>query len=167
MTALSWVERGKTSIALSVVEDIQHISQNMRNCDIDEIWASNNLMPREALLKGLKESDVCLTVWHEGIPIAMLGVVSDFQEEATIWMLGTDTLEKIPNTVGILSRKIIAHFHERYPVLFNYVDVRNTKSIEWLEWLGAKFMDNPVEYGPMKMPFKYFVLIRPGDNNDV
>lgn len=46
------------------------------------------------------------------------------------------------------------------PILFNCVDQRNEVHINWLRWLGFKFVRIIPEYGIQKLPFIEFVRIR-------
>jgi len=72
-------------------------------------------------------------------------------------MLGTDGISSVPNAFGLATRNVIEDLWEKFPVLYNYVDVRNKASIKWLQFHGAVFSD-PAPYGPGKLPFRYFQL---------
>lgn len=153
------IQTGVMTIRDASHADILPIAFNMRQSDIDEIWASNNLTPAEALKKGVDESIICLTAHYGRDPVAMFGLVPmpNLTGEATIWFLSTQQADDHKLAWGRMSKHIVEVFQRHYPTLYNYVDVRNQKSIEWLKWLGAKFLD-PAPYGVEGMPFRLFML---------
>lgn len=157
------MEKEKTIIRIrqSHPIDVYHISNNMRKSDRDEIWASNKITGLQALDFGMKYSSICFSAERNGNPMAMFGVVPfpEHGEIASVWMLGTDDLDKSWLTLGKKSKKIVNYFLRFYPVLFNYVDVRNEKTIAWLEWLGAEF-DAPKPHGALGLNFRYFYFVR-------
>lgn len=136
--------------------DIDYLKDRLRQSDIEEIWASNHLTPQEALDGGWKKSLICLTI-QNGHPVAMMGInpESFLGSRAVIWLLGSDDLDKISLRFVRNSRKFVDLFLDYYPYLYNYVDERNVKSIEWLKYLGAKF-DNPIPFGEEGLPFRRF-----------
>jgi hypothetical protein len=86
-----------------------------------------------------------------------LGAPIAFGHEAHPWMLGTDLMLNNRHTFIRESRKIVAAWRERFAVLSNYVDARNTVSIAWLRWLGFTIGD-AVPYGPFGLPFHRFEM---------
>jgi len=44
-----------------------------------------------------------------------------------------------------------------YKAVFNFVDVRNTKTLKWLKYLGFKQMETVENYGHAKRPFVLIV----------
>lgn len=152
------LKRGDLVIRTSEHFDILPIAYNMRHADIEEIWASNNSTPNEALTNGLLCSKPCLTAELKGVPIAMFGLVpTEDEKRSTIWFLGTPEAEKISICFGRLSRLLVKRFLKDHEILFNYVDARNYHSIKWLKWLGAKF-NKKAPYGVMNRPFKMFTI---------
>jgi len=119
----------------------------MRKADIDEVKASSGRSPSGALIYSLRKSDKAWTVMIDGVPEAMFGVgyINVLAGVGAPWMLGTDEIER--NAMGFLRRSVVCRSQllERYPVLTNFVDERNTMSLRWLEWLGFK-LSNSIEY---------------------
>jgi len=150
---------GDLMIRESTHEDILPIAFNMRHADVEEIWASHNATPLEALNRGIMFSKPCLTALWKEKPVAMFGVTPMKAGNAIVWFLGTDVVDKHRVCFCKMSRFIMKKFYEIYPTMYNWVDVRNTKSIEWLKWLGAKF-DSACEYGSEQLMFNHFVLRR-------
>lgn len=138
-------------------EDVEYLSKHMRQCDVDEIWASHHHSPKEALEISLKESNIALTVEDNGVVVAMFGTCpqSLLGAKATVWMLATDGLDKIKRRFAKNSRRFIEFLLSHYPYLFNYVHTNNVKSIEWLRFCGAKFSP-PIRYGVEQEVFQYF-----------
>jgi hypothetical protein len=151
---------GKIKVRKSVRADVDFISTRMRKSDIDEIWASNHVEPKEALMRGLDNAIYCQTI-ENGTPIAMFGICPHdlLGHSATIWMLGTDSLDKIKFKFLRHSREYVDAMLDYYYYLDNYVDVRNEKSIAWLKFLGATF-DEPKPYGVDGKLFQHFYFKR-------
>ena len=76
------------------------------------------------------------------------------------WLLSTEYLYswKRKNLRSFLksTKSWIEHMGEMYPFLHNYVDTRNTESINWLKHLGFKFTKTIEDYGYLKIPFIKF-----------
>jgi hypothetical protein len=151
--------RGALEIRDASHADILPIAHNMRDGDVQEVWASHCKTPAEALTIGMKNSAVCYTAVQAGVPCAMFGVVPMPDGDGQIWFLGTDLTYEIKICFGRVSRIIVDRFLKIYPALYNYVDVRNKKSIEWLKWLGASFLE-PKPYGDLGLPFQFFMLTK-------
>lgn len=141
----------------SVKEDIDALADKLKQSDIDEIWASHNHRPKEALELSLSESSLCLTIEDNGNVIGMFGICpqSFLGTKAIIWLLSSEDLFDRKYRFIRHSRYFIELFLEMYPYLENYVDNRNVKSIRWLKACGAIISD-PVHYGVEKMPFRHF-----------
>jgi hypothetical protein len=142
-------------------EDLEPIAANMAQADRDEIWASNHALPLDALKRGF-DAGPSFTVELKGEPIAMFGVTSmgKHDDQAGVaWLLGTDKIKTTQTAFLRLSRKVFKMLLSLCPVLYNFVDVRHKRSIEWLKWCGAAFSE-PTEYGVEKMPFRLFLIRR-------
>jgi hypothetical protein len=141
----------------SVKKDVDLLSKNMRQSDKNEVWASHHHMPHDALSLSLEHSILCLTVEKQGEVVAMFGICPDsiLGTSATIWLLASDKLEEIKKRFVRHSRKFVQMMLDFYPYLYNSVDARNIKSIEWLRFIGANIEDAK-PYGVEQMPFHYF-----------
>lgn len=143
----------------STQADIEPIAADLRKADRLEIWASHGLTAKPALEIGLKDSHACLTAQFNGRPIAMFGALETSNDEAIIWMLGTNNVDLIPYSFVKTARMMIDRFHAAYEVLYNHVDVRSKRSILWLKACGATFSE-PEKFGPFGYPFTRFELRR-------
>ena len=155
-----YYDDGKIRVRNAKKEDIEYIAQNMRQCDKDEVWASDHKTPSQAMSEGLERSIFACTV-ENGKPICMFGICpyTVCGDTASVWMLATDDLDKIKRTFVRYSREFIDKMLEYYPKLENMVDARNIKSVRWLKSLGAEIKDEET-YGAEKMKFHYFCFKR-------
>lgn len=151
----------KYEIRASQVEDTLIIGNDMREADKYEIWASHRVTPQEALNVGFHFSTIVKTATVNGVAMSMFGVVENAvnPHEASVWMLGTNKMLQHKNWVAKSSRTVIKDFLKRYKRLYNYVDARNQKSIEWLEWCGAK-IEPAKPYGKEGLNFHFFSIER-------
>ncbi len=140
---------------------LSSVATRMRQSDVDEIWASNLIRPLDALTLGLKCSTICDTVFKDELSLAIYGIVPNpkLAGTASIWMLGTNELSTVLHAFGSMTRDVIKELHEQFPILYNYVDIRNRNCIAWLKFQGAIFED-PKPYGIAKLPFAYFQIRR-------
>lgn len=140
--------------------DIPVIAQDMRQADIDEVFASSGRSPARALEYALDHSTECFTIvsYTSHLPLAMFG----YRTEglcSIVWMLGSNELYKYRMDFLRKSRKWCDYLQEQSPILYNLIDQRNTVHIRWLEWLGFKFVRVVPEYGVLSLPFIEFVRV--------
>lgn len=131
----------------------------MRPEDVAECRAYSGATPSEALLNGFKISSESYTATLKGEPIMIFGVVPVEEMAAAIWLLSTPEIEDVSLTFLRESRRIISDFHDRWPVLFNYVDARNEVHLKWLRWIGFVFIARHPEFGIEKREFIEFIKI--------
>lgn len=152
------IDLGNNSfIRYSTQADVDILKHNLRKDDILEIWASNHHTPEEALQISLDESIVSLTFAVHNLPVAIFGInpPSAFENKAIIWMLASPALYNVKVKFLRNCTRVIESFLAYYPYLYNYVDARNTKTIRWLEYLGAEISE-PRDYGAENLPFHFF-----------
>lgn len=154
-------DNGDIIIRDSVPVDSEDLKEKLRDSDIQEIWVSHHEKPGEALDYSFRHSLPCMTVLRNGEPIAIFGIapIHMLDNKAAIWLLATDEFIKIKKTFIKLSKQCIEHFLSFYPVLFNYVDVRNRKSLLYLKWCGAE-LSKPSPYGIDSRDFVHFQFLR-------
>jgi hypothetical protein len=95
----------------------------------------------------------------EGEAIALFGFVpaGALSEAAHPWLVGTDTLNRVPGMLTRLSRSYCSAVLGEYPVLVNYVDVRHEASVRWLSRLGFE-LQPPEPFGVAGLPFHRFEM---------
>jgi len=140
----------------SVYSDIIKISHCLRADDIAEIKAIG-MTPIECLEMSYQDSIYKYTCRVKDRVVCMFGLNADslMGEKAKIWLLATDDLKIIQRRFARHSKDFLKEALESYPVLYNYIDVRNTESIKWLKWLGANFISTG-KYGINGEEFHYF-----------
>ncbi len=137
-----------------------YIADHVRPADADELWASCMMTPLEAMKFGMERGDKSYTGFHHGVPVCMWGVsLQSFIGMVGVpWMVATSHLD---NGAAIpflrLSKAMLLELSDGYDILQNYVDCRNTRAIRWLKYMGFS-MQEPQEYGLLKLPFHKFVM---------
>ena len=141
--------------AISV--DIAYLAPKMRQADKDEIWASDRLTTGEALMQPFQHKGSktwCVIGTEEEYVIGMFGSVPSLDKDYGVaWLLASDELFNYKKEFIKQSPEWVAQMGKGYKYLYNYVDVRNDKSIKWLKHLGFKTIRLEEQYGKGKMPF--------------
>jgi hypothetical protein len=147
----------------SVIDDVTYVADGMRRPDVEEVMAQSGLTPHQSLLYSFFMSKPCMTiVGRHGRAIGMWGVVPDGSTAGRIWMLGRcEMLTDVADKWEFLrqSRIHLADLQSKYPVLFNFVDARNTVHLRWLRWMGFTFINQHDDFGPQQRTFYEFVRI--------
>lgn len=156
-----YYEKGTVIVRRSKPSDVDRLAPHLRQSDVEEIWASNRIKPYEALSEGLTSSIFCLSIENNGRVICMFGInpLSVVGDKAVVWMLASNELDKIKIKFLKHSKEFVNMMLSFYPYLFNYVDVRNKKSIEWLKFCGAN-IEEAKSFGVEESLFHYFSFER-------
>lgn len=126
----------------SVEADCVYLAAHLRDADRREceLWGHD---PLPSLRTGLSYSLQPLTVvGPSGKPAAMFGLTGGTGEDATVWLLGTPEITSFPMTFLRQSRLWMDHLCrpirgiDRVKGVGNWVDLRNTKHVDWLRWMG-------------------------------
>jgi len=149
----------KPFVRPAVVDDVVYLSTCLRQADLDEIKANCGLDPKDALMVGFECSSQCYTGVYNNNPFIIFGATPTTEGVGACWALGSDDLLKARREFLRQSEYWIDKLHEEYPLLFNYVDARNTVHIRWLKWLNFKFINLHKEFGEGRLPFYEFVRI--------
>lgn len=152
------VSLGEVSNA-QAAEWLVDISEELRVADLEEIRANTGEDPATALVASVMVSDHAWVILDGDDPIAAFGCGPTTEPgQGFVWMLGTDRMDQPANAMGILrlSRTYKNIMHRTYPLLFNWIDARNEKSLRWLEWCGYEILAEEPEYGVEKRPFYLF-----------
>lgn len=154
-------DKNGVTVRDSIKADIGYLAMNLRQGDIDEIWASHHLRPMEAVSLCYKCSMTCLTGCINEVPFTIFGCtpIDEKNEEAMIWMLATEKIADTRMEFLRYSRYFVDILLKHYPLLFNYVDARNVRSIVWLKKIGAEVKEAK-PYGVDQLPFHYFSFTR-------
>jgi hypothetical protein len=147
------------AVVPATLEHALRMAPNLRQADLDEVWASAQLEGDQALLRGFSCSSHAWTGTVDGEPACMFGVVpaSIMSGIGVPWMLGTDLVERHATAFLRRNKPYVKQMTAAYNYLVNYVDDRNVKAIAWLKWLGFT-MREPQQYGALGMPFRRFEM---------
>ncbi|MGL5935027.1 MAG: phage protein Gp13 family protein [Cetobacterium sp.] len=140
--------------------DVTYIGRHMREADRREVYAASGLSQESALEQSVSMSNIACTVVGD-YPAAIFGVYATSDSEAVVWLLGTDELtsKSLKRELLKQSRDYLDRLQEFRPLLFNYVDERNTLHIRWLKWAGCTFIKRHEHWGHEQRPFLEFVRI--------
>lgn len=130
-------------------EDLCCLAENLRQCDIDELAAVVDHAPDEEIIRSMQATDLALTraAHVDGRLACIFGCSPRTINTAAPWLLCTDLVDGYGKTLTRDTRKVVRNMLEKYPVLSNVVDVRNVRTVQWLEVLGFRMMET-VEYKP-------------------
>ena len=139
------------------LEDALAMAHKMRDSDVKEIWASHRVRPLEALAKCIRNSERARTGRIDGEIACIFGISRQnlMGSAGTIWMLGTDLLEKHGIRFLRENKKEIVDISSEFSHIENYCDARNTVTIKWLKWLWFT-VEEAQPYGVYNLPFHHF-----------
>ena len=136
------------NIVPSVAEDVFILKDKLRAEDVQECQAVG-LTPTKALVDAYALSELCYTAKVNGKPEAMFGVSSFRQPDGcgAVWYLGSDESFKHPIALVKGGRKYVEEWLEKFNILYNRVDARNVRHVEWLKCVGFKFTGSVIING--------------------
>lgn len=122
----------------------------VRKSDVSEL-AALGVTPEMCMRGGMDNSRASFSAFFHGHPGMMFGCV-EHAEYAVPWAVVCDAAEWFPIPFLRLCRR----YMDSLPMhLENCVDARNTKTVEWLRWLGFT-IEPPVPLGINGEPFHRF-----------
>lgn len=137
------------------------LGPRLRSADLREIEAYSKDDPGMLIEDTIKiYGSYTYTIEHKGVPIGIFGVVPSTDTAGVIWMVGSEDIVRFKIPFLRNCRFWVEAFSELYPILFNVVSKANTLHIDWLKWLGFKFMQEHKEYGLNKEPFIEFIKVK-------
>lgn len=143
------------------MEMVVSIADNMRQADVEEVWASNHHKPLQSLVRSWELSDFATVATFNGTPLVMLGLVKRdmLTGSGVVWMLGSDEVMKHKKDLLRQTKPLIDEMLTICPRLCNMVHNKNRSSIIWLKWLGFT-INEPIPHGPDGELFHPFYLER-------
>jgi hypothetical protein len=134
------------------------VAATMRASDIAEVWALDRHSPAEAIQRSLDMPGEAYAFLVDDVPLAVFGCAETvLPGVASPWLLGAEGVEHHARQFLELGREYVYRWGLEYEHLYNVVDARNGRSIDWLGRLGFTFAD-PILIGPDAMPFLPFHL---------
>lgn len=126
------------------------LAENLRPSDLDEIAATSDLDPLLSLTTSVMLSDMAWVITSNDIPVAVFGCApSGPAGSGLVWMMGTPLMDERRTAISIARSTVpyLRQMHQRYACLWNHIDARNTKSMNWLRWSGFRLLEAVPEYG--------------------
>jgi hypothetical protein len=140
------------------LEDADELAPKLRKADLQEIQAATGLPPQQVLQVGVEYSaPACTVIDSSGEVVGMFGVEPGAPQTGVVWLLGSDAL----GTRQFIRecRTWLRGLHATYPLLYNYIDKRNTLHIRWLRYMGFTFIAEHPQHGYEQRPFLEFVRL--------
>lgn len=141
--------------------DLRHLGLNMREADIQEVYASSGEEPWVALQKSVDASLMSWLFFGDGKPLCAAGVSQITETIGCPWLLCASNIRDVPNEIFMAcSHALMEEWSKHFVVLTNYVDSRNTVSERWLQNLGFEKKETE-PYGFLQLPFTRYEYTRP------
>jgi hypothetical protein len=135
-------------------DDLDYVANHLRPQDVAEVRAHGH-SPLDALRYSAGVSAICHAALLDGEPVAVFGVAELEPGLGSPWLLGTPGVLRARSYFLRLAPRYLSAWLERWPALLNYVDSRNTVSVQWLRRLGA-IIHPAAPHGPHGVPFHRF-----------
>lgn len=137
------------------------LAEDLRQSDLDELAATTGEDPAVALVTAVMESSHAWMVLVDDEPICVFGA-APADDEGIVWLMGSPKMDLPRNRLAILRRSkgYLDILLAAYPRLFNHIDARNDRSLEWLQWLGFDIVDADLSYGIERRLFFLFERLR-------
>lgn len=137
---------------------IDHLTDHLRQSDLDEIRAMHGSSPRDAVLTSLQiSSHAYMVLDKSGIPVAVFGAAPHpLPGVGVVWMVGTDDIAKLGFSIARKTRPYFDTLNDAYHILWNYIDDRNKLSMKWLRWGAFRLIAEKPEFGPERRTFHIF-----------
>lgn len=141
-------------------DDIEFFLENIKQEDVDEIYASGDDDVREALMTSLEMSEEAFFIRDYTDELILIFGITFFEHPEYGrggWLLTTEKTKLIKRDFLINTDIVIKEILKKYKRFHNYVSVKNKPSLRWLKWLGAKFSE-PVIVEKTGEEFVIFIL---------
>jgi hypothetical protein len=151
------------NIRTATLADAEWFAPRLREADRAELLASSGAGIASGLRAAVLYSDhAAFVAESENLgPIAIFGFARRglAADKASPWCVGTKDLTKRGKALTLHGRAYCLRTLDAFPLLENWVDVRNTAAIRWLKAIGFKF-DGPAPHGVEGLPFMRFWMKR-------
>jgi hypothetical protein len=153
----------KAYVRLAKYEDTFLLAPNIRKADKEELLASDNITPLDALqipfskVNSITYSIIEDTDNNQEEILGMFGTVpTALKKLGTVWLLSSDKLRKYSKRFIQENQKWIKKIGKDYQCIYNYVDCRNIVSKRWLKHLGFELIETR-PYGHAQLDFNLFI----------
>jgi hypothetical protein len=145
--------------------DAEALAPRLRPDDRRELIAATGQDPAQVLREGVAGSSESHAILdREGEVLALFGVSPDPRraDAGLVWLLASEGL--VAHGIAFLRgcRAWIDELQRRHRILWNNVDARNQRHLDWLEFCGFRRVKTIAAYGPEGRPFHQVVRVREG-----
>lgn len=149
-------------VVFATLEHIEALAPRLRPEDLAEIKAVSGEGPLEALTASVAYSPKSWAWLHNGEVMAIFGVAQHpgNSMKGVPWLLAAPGIERHKIYFLRACQSYIEEMLDETPVLENWVDCRNTVSIQWLAWCGFSLVEVNPFFGVQRLPFIRFVKAR-------
>lgn len=151
-----------TTIRPATIEDAISLAPRLRKADLEELRATTDKTPEAVLLESVGEGLETYSAEQDGVVVALFGIdrfPNMDPDEAVVWMVGSDEAVKNKHDFLRAAREFLNSAHQRFPLLWNVIDARNTVHIKWLKRSGFIAIRRHERLGVEQRPFFEFVRI--------
>ena len=144
------------------LEHALQLAPRLRKGDLDEIKAASGQNPEDVLVFSMAMSPKSWAWLYKGRVMAVFGVAPHPLKPGVgiPWLLAGKGVHKHRIFFVRHSRQYMDAMLDEFPFLENWVDCRNTPSIQWLSWLGFGLAEVNPFYGAQRLPFIRFIQAR-------
>lgn len=151
--------KAKVEYAPVTYEDIDTLFDQMREADYNELVGHKYYDdPRRDFKAKVGNCEWATASYVNGQLACMAGVspLSAVNGRHCVWMLTTGVIDKHPVTFYKETARVVRWMKQNYHSLENWVDLRYTEAINWLDRLGATFYE--VHTARSGVQYQRFVL---------
>lgn len=140
----------------ATLADVEWFEPRLRQADRDELTAASGPDIARTLRQAI-QSSLGRAYVVEGAALFGFAPIGLLSGTAIPWMVGTPALNRMGRTLNRLGKAYCVETLRDFPLLVNYVDVRNEASVRWLKRLGFEFGE-PQPFGVEQRPFMRFEM---------
>jgi hypothetical protein len=106
------------------------------------------IQPLKALWKNYRSSLICKSVFINDNLCAIFGILGSMcGEVGRPWICMTPETEEYPMRIAFRFKAELRKMKEMFPVLEDYIDETNEKSLRFMELMGFKISKNKIKVG--------------------
>ena len=143
-------------VRFATTEDAVSLAPRLREADLAEIAASSGSDPLKTLKAGVAASVPPVSIVDEDDLVIAMGGAVPLYHTGIVWMLASDGIYAHKFEFLRQSKAWVEMLQDRYPVLWNCVDVRNKLHTRWLAWCGFELDTWIEDYNGSGHPFIQF-----------
>ncbi len=143
----------------ATLADALELAPLLRKADIDELYASTGDAPLDALRNGINNSEEARVFLHpkDGGVVGVFGVgACEDPNVGIVWACASPRIVDLKEHLTETHKGFMARWHERWPILGNVIDQRNTLHIEWIKKMGYVLGATHEKWGFEQRPFIAF-----------